>query len=498
MDTRCHDIDVARVAVNKLIGSVAYRGHSPIVPLGMSLRCIAYLSAVQRFCAIVELCHNANMKQWLFGILSYLVFFLFWPFAVFHPKLRQGIQQRFGYTPIAPSSPIQKPKIWVHGASAGDILALLPTVRELKKSLPEVHIVASTITNSGYTIASKHSNCFDQVLYFPYDLPCACRRALARVKPSLVVLEYTELWPNFIHQANRQNIPLVLHNGRLASNKLKHYRKLFRVTGNLLKSFRILLMRDEYEAERARLLLAPNEIIVVTGNTKFDSLNVSSIERDTDPLRTLIVENGQPTSQIWVAGSTHEGEEEMLLDVFQKLRAEFVNLRMIIAPRYIERSERIQAQAQRRGLRSNLRSTAKTASDVLILNTLGELPDAYAIATVVFVGGSFVPRGGQNILEPAACKKVVLFGPNMQNFADSVQVLLGRGGIQVATPEQLLRIMRDLLQRPEHCSELGDMAYTQVRSVRGAARKNADRILTLLRQAHDSKNDLPHSRHPYC
>jgi 3-deoxy-D-manno-octulosonic-acid transferase len=367
----------------------------------------------------------------------------------------------------------------LHGASAGDVLALMPLVRELRARASDIQIVVSTITNSGRAISERERDAFAAITYLPYDLPGAVRRALDRIRPNLLVLEYTELWPQLIHAAADRDIPVVLHNGRFSRARIGRYRWLFAITGNLLRRFAALLMRDETEADAARRLGAPATAVHVTGNTKFDNLGTAPPSDKVGELRDAA---GYSEEQIiWVAGSTHDGEEEPLLDVFVALREEHENLRLIIAPRYVERVDKIASLAQRRNLTARRRSDPGPAPDVFLLDTIGELASCYALADLVFVGGSFVDRGGQNILEPAACSKPVVFGPNMQNFADSVQVLLGRGGVQVSSPAQLQRVMGDLLRRPDHRLELGRLAGTQVTRARGAASRNAEVIVDLLR-----------------
>ena len=416
----------------------------------------------------------------LLMLVSYIAFALALPFLLAHPKLRQGIAARFGFYGDTFRNLGDGPRIWVHGASAGDILALLPTVRELKRCHPSIEVIATTITNSGHTMAMRHNGLFAAVTYFPYDLPGTVRRALRRIDPHVLVLEYTELWPNLIHAAAGRQVPVVLHNGRLAAARVRQYRRLFALTGNLLTPLTLLLMRDDAEAERALALGAPADRVHVTGNTKFD--NLAELPR-AEKVAELRAAAGFPAdAPIWVAGSTHEGEEEKLLDVFATLRQSTPALRLILAPRYAERGDKLLSLALRRGYTARLRSHAGPPADVLILDTIGELAACYTLATLVFVGGSFVARGGQNILEPAACGKPVIFGPHMQNFADSVQVLLGRGGIQVATPEQLQRVMRDLLQHDSYRHELGDIAKHQVGTIRGAALRNANYLGLLLQR----------------
>jgi 3-deoxy-D-manno-octulosonic-acid transferase len=185
---------------------------------------------------------------------------------------------------------------------------------------------------------------------------------------------------------------------------------------------------------------------------------------------------------VFMAGSTHEGEEDLLFQVYRELLKRRPDLQLVVAPRYVERAGRIMAEAVEAGLSVRLRSGGALAgpAQVTILDSIGELAIAYRLATLVFVGGSFVRRGGQNVLEPAAQGRPVLFGPHMENFKDSLQVLVGRGGIQVATPEQLLKVAQELLARPDQIVELGELARQAVSQIRGASARNVDHMLRLL------------------
>lgn len=409
------------------------------------------------------------------ALLSYLAFWLAFPVLLAHQKLRRGYRQRLGWYRSNEAPAEAGPRVWMHGASAGDVLALMPTVRALKQRTDSVQVILSTTTNTGRTMAERFRNELASIVYQPYDIPGAVRRALKRLDPDVLVLEYTELWPQLIQNASRRGTRLVLHNGRFSSARLYRYRVLFRIAGPLLHRFDALLLRDDTAAECARLLGADPARIAVTGNTKFDNLVPDQDPRKLEDLRTAIAL--PDNSLVWVAGSTHDGEEELILESLRTLRRDFPHLRLLIAPRYIDRAARIEACARRLGMESRLRSTtAASDAPVVILDTMGELAVAYGLADVVFVGGSFVTRGGQNILEPAAQGKPVLFGPHMENFADSVTLLLGRGGIQVAHAQQLVRVLKDLLERPEHRQELGALARELVHSVSGAAERNAERI----------------------
>ena len=417
--------------------------------------------------------------NWAAVAAEYVVFWLILPLLLLHPRVRQGIRVRFGFYDPAPSLR-EGPRIWLHGASAGDVLGLVPIVKELKALRPDARIIVSAITDSGASMARQRlvaQGLADLATFLPYDLPGACRRAIAALRPDVLVLEYTELWPQLIGAASEAQVRLALTNGRLRPRNVPRYRILFRLAGNLLERFDVLMMRAEDEAERALLLGAPRERVHVTGNTKFDALAVSVPEQEDASLRQALALGPE---RLWVCGSTHEGEESGLLRVFAVLQKEHPDLRLLIAPRYIERAQRVLGLARSLGLRARLRSEPGGPEPVIVLDTIGELVRAYQLATVVFVGGSFGRRGGQNILEPAACGKPVLFGPRMENFQDSVQVLVGRGGLQVKDPVALLRLMRDLLARPEEIRKLGELAREAVSSVRGASARDARLIAELL------------------
>jgi 3-deoxy-D-manno-octulosonic-acid transferase len=408
----------------------------------------------------------------VYAALSYVAHGALAPLLLTHPKVRDGVKQRLGLGDALPLG--EGPRVWFHGASAGDLLALGPTVSALSRLVPDLAPMMSTITNSGRAMAEREFKHIP-LRYAPYDVPFATRRAMGEAKPRLLVLEYTELWPNLISAAKAEGALVALHNGRFSAKNLGNYQLLFRLIGNVLDDIDLFLMRDEEEAARAKKLGAKPERVHVTGNTKFDNLR----EPGALPveLATLRAQLGwAPDDPVWVWGSTHEGEEERLLAGYKKIKAQLPRLRLLIAPRYVERAAKI---AELFG--GALRSAPKPA-EVLVVDTIGELFAMYALATLVFVGGSFVERGGQNILEPAAHGKPVTFGPFMENFADSVQVLLGRGGIQVRDPEQLMRVSTELLERPDEVLKLGDMAQRAVRGIRGAAERNAQVLAPLLRR----------------
>ena len=415
----------------------------------------------------------------LYALASYLLFLVLLPVLIWHPKLRHGIPFRLGYYKRSFDLGQGSPRIWLHGASAGDLLSLQPMMKELKARLPGCCIIVTTITNSGLAMARKKLTEADVICHAPYDLFGATRRAVAALRPDLLVLEYTEIWPNLIRAARKANVRIALTNGRFNPEKMSRYRLLFRAISNPLRRIDCFLMRSDEEAERVLALGAAPDRVWVTGNTKFDALVLDTAGRE----EALRVEMGlDPSRPVFMAGSTHEGEEELLVGVYAKLRARHPGLQLVVAPRYVERAGRIMAIAAEAGLPVRLRSGGAAAghADVTVLDTIGELAAAYRLATLVFVGGSFVTRGGQNVLEPAAQGKPVLFGPHMENFKDSVQVLQGRGGLQVQSPDQLLRVADELLSRPDQIEELGALARSSVGATRGASARNVEHMLSIL------------------
>jgi 3-deoxy-D-manno-octulosonic-acid transferase len=416
----------------------------------------------------------------LYAIATYVLFVVGLPVLLWHPKLRHGIPFRLGFYRRSFDLGSGSPRIWLHGASAGDLLSLQPMMKELKARLPGCCIIVTTITNSGLAMARKKLTEADVICHAPYDLFGATRRAVAALRPDLLVLEYTEIWPNLIRAARKANVKIALTNGRFNPGKMSRYRTFFRVISNPLRRIDCFLMRSDEEAERVLALGAAPDRVWVTGNTKFDALVLDGAAGREEALRTEMALD--PARPVFMAGSTHEGEEELLLGVYAKLRARHPGLQLVVAPRYVERAGKIMSLAVDAGLPVRLRSGGAAAghADVTILDTIGELAAAYRLATLVFVGGSFVTRGGQNVLEPAAQGKPVLFGPHMENFKDSVQVLQGRGGLQVQSPDQLLKVADELLSRPDQIEELGTLARTSVGSIRGASARNVEHMLSIL------------------
>ena len=413
----------------------------------------------------------------LYVLATWVAFALLGPALSLMRKTRGGFWQRLGFYHPGSLPVGGSPRIWLHGASAGDLLSLSPMIDRLRARFPQAKVIISTMTNTGHLMATERlKKKIDAVVYAPWDLWGATRRAARAVKADLLVLEYTEIWPNLIRAVHESGARIALTNGRVSPRRLEWYRRFFALIENPLADVDLFLMREQEEAERVLLLGAAPERVRVTGNTKFDALAPKEQAVEDHALGAAL---GLPAgARVLIAGSTHDGEEESVLSAYRALLVSAPDLRLVIAPRYIERAVALATAA---GFEVGLRSAGNPRkAPVVVLDSIGELAQAYRLATLVFVGGSFTQRGGQNILEPAAQGKPVLFGPHMENFHDSVQVLVGRGGIQVKDAEQLARVIAELLARPESLASLGTLASSVVRQISGASDRNVEAMARLV------------------
>lgn len=398
-------------------------------------------------------------------------------------RLALGLRQRLTCYPDGQFAGIRDRKvIWVHAASVGEIRAALPLLRGLKEHYPEHALAMSTMTETGQVIARELPQ-IDCALLFPYDLSVVVGRALKRINPELIVIVETEIWPNFLRLAQRRQIPVVLVNGRISDRSYPRYRRAQLLTTKILPLFRAFCMQSTLDAERIRQLGAPPERITVTGNIKFDMKTVSL-----DPVNFREDSHIPADCPVWVAGSTHEGEEEVVLEVYRRLLAEGRKLLLILVPRHPQRCRAVAEKFERQGWPITLRSTmdqdhrSRQSGDVLLVDSVGELLSFYAMADVVFVGGSLIGVGGHNVLEGALVQKPVLFGPHMQNFKDIAKMLLHAGGGRcVGDQEELFGAMRVLLGDEALRAAMGQKGYNLLRNNRGASEQTLAIIDTVLK-----------------
>jgi 3-deoxy-D-manno-octulosonic-acid transferase len=386
-----------------------------------------------------------------------------------HGKYRDGWGQKLLGRGEARAS--DRPCLWLHAVSVGEVLLLRPVIEEIRRKRPDVEIWLSTTTHTGQAVArEKFPDC--QVLYFPLDFTWSVRRALDRVRPDVVGLVELELWPNFIRAVADRGIPLVLVNGRIGEKSFRGYRRIRFLMRRVLGAFTSLGMQSPEYARRMIELGAVTERVTVTGSVKFDGV---SLKRDEKQLATLRAALGITSRErVLLAGSTHAPEEQILLDTYARLRTEFPDLRLMIAPRHQERFDEVAGLIHAAGWQVRRRSQstiveAGVAPAVILLDTLGELSACWGLAEVAFVGGSLSTRGGQNMLEPCAVGAAVVVGPNTWNFRPAIELLTGVGGLAtVHNGDELDNCLRTLLIDTESANSMRSAARTAIQSQQGA------------------------------
>src|SRR6478735_4641498 len=406
--------------------------------------------------------------------------------AVRYRKYVRNLPQRLGYLPRSFNHDADE-SIWIHAVSVGEVLTARALLPELRERYPKLRLFLSTTTMTGQQIARNNLQYVDEVFYFPFDLGFIVNRTLDLVKPRLFIMMETELWPNLLRACNRRGVRTMLVNGRISSRSYPRYR--------LARSFfrRVLLhvdrfcMQSDESARRVVDIGAEPQRVVVTGSLKFDSLDIPGASASADRGRNLVLRYFRiaPGRPVIIAASTLRGEEEPVLDAFQRIRATMTNALLIIAPRKPERFDEAERLGRRAGWnvarRTELRVDAEPRCDVVILDTIGELAQVYQVATVVFVGGSIVDAGGHNILEPAVFGKPIVFGPHMENFAEIAQTFLDNGAaIQIREDRELEPVLIALLGDPVRRARLGAAARALVEANRGARVKSLAVLAELL------------------
>ena len=389
--------------------------------------------------------------------------------VILTPKYRSRSVKRLGFAlgESPGGSGVDRPRIWVHALSVGEVASARNLVQELRRSYPRGVLVFSSATRAGEFFA--HSILGEDVDYFvpfPFDLLWSVKRLVAWVRPDLFVLVETDFWPNFQRELNRRGIPSLLVNGRVSDSSLASYRRFRWLFSPLFNSFQALAMQTEQDALNMRQLGVDSGRLAVLGNLKYDAaLSGGSVKVGLDRAALQI----PAQALVWVAGSTHRGEEEILFAAFQKLSQSCADLFLVLAPRNVEWGAELAAMAARHGLAAFRRSLGGAGEgSVLILDTLGELASVYALCDVAFIGGSLVPQRGHNPLEPAVYGKPVLFGPSMEDFAEISRDLLAVGGArQVHDAEELCAELSLLLADPAERERAGRQARELIASRRG-------------------------------
>ena len=411
--------------------------------------------------------------------IGFLIFSLFYlPTLIFKGKMHADFGERFGRYSEDKRKALASSKraIWIQAVSVGEVAACKGLMRRLKERFPGKSIVLSTITKTGNDLAKKLFGNDAVIIYFPLDLSWIIRKAVSLVDPSLYIMVETEIWPNMTKEVSRRGIPSAVVNGRISDRSFGKYKLAKPFLLNTIKRINVFCMQSFQDAERMISLGAPRERVRITGNMKFDA-DVSACGGGLTELKGLI--GIADDDVLLVAGSTHRGEEAIILETVKELSAEFPRLKLLIAPRHIERVNEIATLAEGLGfypVRTSFlgrQPAVGSQRQVFILDTIGQLRDMYSISTVVFIGGSLVPHGGQNPIEPAALGKPVIFGPHMFNFREIAAAFIDNGAAMlVKEPGGLFESIKILLTDPEKRSEMARCAAAAIAEKCGATQRN--------------------------
>jgi len=416
-----------------------------------------------------------NLLLWVF-FLTALPFFLVR--MVFGGKYRESFIQKLGFIPAETLVKMKgEPRIWVHAVSVGEVSAIHPLIRELREAYPGACLLLSTGTESGQKVGRERVLEATATCYFPLDLSFAVRRAVGRVRPDLFITAETELWPNFLRIVKRRGARTMLANGRISDRSFRRYRKTRFFWTAVLDYLDVMSMIRIQDGERIITIGADPVKVFVNGNCKFDQAAFSADPTFREEMKRLLRVNGKEL--FFVAGSTHEGEEEAVVEAYLKVREHYPETILVLAPRHVERSGRVEKVLLRYGVndyirRSQIGEGGLQGKRVVLWDTFGELFKVYSLGTVVFCGASLVPKRGQNILEPAAWGKMVLYGPSMEDFVDAHELLQSvKAGIMVRNSEEMARRLLNLIRHPERTKSRGEGGKEALLAQRGAARRNA-------------------------
>jgi 3-deoxy-D-manno-octulosonic-acid transferase len=439
--------------------------------------------------------------------LAYSILMVIWGILLIPPFLYRawryhktfpGMAQRFGRLPDTLRFD-GRATIWFHSCSVGETLSLQPLVQALHQRFPQGRFVFSTVTQTGQNVAVQRFAAYGEgnTFYFPIDLASVVGRVLNWIQPAMIVIVDTEIWPNLLRHANLRGIPVILANGRISAASFRYYRWARPALRRIFRDYRILMTQSEEDADRIAKMGAPPDKILVAGNMKFDR---DQVEKESDETRARSLEEDlRPIAKhvpLIVAGSTHAGEEQILIDVLRKLRSlpGLEKTQLLLAPRHPERFDAVAQLAVRSGL-AVARRTDHFGPDpkapILLLDTVGELAGVYRFASLVFVGGTLIRHGGHSIMEPAMYSKAIVTGPSMENFRHIFEEFRLHQGVRTIEagaedPErqarQLLDVFRQLLQNEKERDALGAAALSILERNRGATRRICEKIAAIFEE----------------
>ncbi len=435
----------------------------------------------------------AAPKKKVVTSLSYLLYqFIGWflllaaaPFFLpsYLPKpRREELRQRLGLHNPDRLPQGGKPRLWLHAASVGEVQAARALIEEIKRLLPEATMIVSTVTRQGRNVARQQLGDSTYCIFAPLDLGLFAARALRTIRPDLYVCLETELWPTILRQAEARNCKLALLNGRLSERSQRRYRLIGGLIEKTLRRFAAIGAIGPADAERFRNLGAPADRVTITGNAKYDLAAAQPAE---NPAARYRAELQLPAAApVWVAGSTHSGEEAQLIGAYRTLKRELPGLIWIVAPRHLRRLPEIEALFRAQGVSFDRMSAIAgqvRLHDVILVDTMGELAGLYAAADYIFCGGSLVERGGHNLFEAAVWGRPVLYGPSMKDFAEAKALLEeAGGGFPVANAAEIASRILDWAAKPEEYAAAAEKARAAVLNQQGAAKRQAQLLRALV------------------
>jgi len=441
-----------------------------------------------RFSQRAVLIHFFYDIAFLFAILVSLPYIIYRLFT--SRRFRAGLIQRLGFVPKRER--LEEPAIWVHGVSAGEVKTIQPILERIEQSYPDLEWAISTTTLAGYQMAKK---LFGKrfIFYFPLDIGFIVKKVIQRINPRFIILMELEIWPNLLYEADRWGAPVCVINGRISDKSYRGYKRIKKLLPEMDRITLFSVQNIEYRDRLLALDIDPSTI-VVTGNIKYDGIDTSEVI-NSEKVRSYF--KLSPCSKILVAGSTHGGEDEILLNIYVSLKREHPDLSLILVPRHIERVDDIEKVCIRAGQtpvrRTSIDGRKGTlgSDEVLILDTIGELDNIYAAADIVFVGGSLVPVGGHNMMEPAGKGKPVLYGPHVFNFTEDVALLEKmKAAVKVEDAEELRVWIDKLLKDKIEAERLGDAARMAVSKAKGATERNFEMINRIFMKAGGNKEPI--------
>jgi len=436
-------------------------------------------------------CGEERMNYLIYNVLLGLASLFLTPYYAWRVcvtgKYRKSMGPKFGVNPAELFSTMKgTPRIWVHAVSVGEVTAAAPIVEALRARYPGSCIVLSTSTETGQDAAVRLVPHATSHFYYPLDIPCIINKVLDGVAPDVFVPVETEIWPNFIRACQRRAVRVVMVNGRISPRSFKKYRSTRFFWREILKKIDAVGVISGTDAERITAMGMDSARVPVLGNAKYDSLAAGADPvRAKEMARLLSLSEGTP---VFVAGSTHGGEDKAVIDAYNSVRHEFPDLILLLVPRHIERVREIENLLAAEGLDHEVIRFSEISGGsqrgerrIVLVDAMGVLFSLYGCAHVVFCGGSLVPRGGQNVLEAAAWGKVVFFGPHMEDFIHERDQLLGSGaGITVTNAQGLAAGIKTMLKDPEERRRCGEAGKEMVQKNRGAAARYADLIASVL------------------